>query len=95
MIEYLSLSGLVRDALLAPVNADIFEFVFRPTNRSSVQFFESSLLHSVANDGYPCRVPALTRFRTGFRALRSVCGEPVTSWNLAIEKMRFWYESSA
>lgn len=51
--------GLICDVLLATVNADVFELAIWPTNRSSMQFFESSLLHRVANNGYPRGVPAL------------------------------------
>jgi len=94
-ISELSLFGFIYNPGLATVDANIFKFTLRPTNRCSVQFFKSSLLHSVANDGYPCGVSALMWFRAGFRAVRFIYRKPVTSWNLAIEKTRFWYESSA
>lgn len=95
LITYLSLFGLIFDVLVVAVDADVFEFTLRPTNGCSMQFLESSLFHSVTNDGYPCGVSALTWFRKDLHVVRSVDSKPVTSWNLAIEKMRFWYESSA
>lgn len=81
--------------LLVAVDTDVYKFAFRPPDSLSVQFFEPSLFHGVADNRYPCGVPALTRFRTNFRMDCRVQSKPVTSWNLAMEKMRFWYESSA
>ena len=92
---YLSLPSFVHDVFLVAVNANVFKFTLRPPDGFSMQFLESSPLHGIADNRYPCRVPALTRFRTCFRVVRRIYSKPVTSWNLAIEKMRFWYESSA
>ena len=94
-VTYLPLLGLVHDMRLVTVNANVFELALRPTNSFSVQFLEPSLLHGVTDDRNPYRVPALTWVRTHFRVVRSIYNKPVTSWNLAIEKTRFWYESNA
>lgn len=68
---YFSLFCLVHGVFLVVVDANVLELTHRPTDGFSMQFLEPSFLHSVADNRYPCGIPALTRFRMDFCGRRA------------------------
>jgi len=66
-VSELSLLGFVHDVLLVAVDANVVEFTLRPPDGFSMQFLESSLLHSIADNGYPCGLPACYFMEPGDR----------------------------
>ena len=66
-VTNLSLFGFVHGVLLVAVDANVYKFAFRPSDSLSMQFFKPSLFHGIADDRYPCGVPALASFRTNSR----------------------------